>query len=158
MILISARFIVFKSVVKLKKHEFRQLILNQENKAIKQIRISKYDIYKNVNGIEWKENNKEVVIKNTYHEVVSITNEGDDFIINVIEDKEENNLFKNYFDNSESGKKLADNLLVVFAFTIVLPSEQIIISPPTKKVHQFACLEKKLIKGFCNKKMKPPRF
>jgi len=108
-------------MIKLQKSEFRETILLRENKNIKQLIVSEQDLHKDTKGIEWKENNKEVVINNKYHEVLSVTRQGNKCIVNVIEDELENSLFLNFFDNSRAGERLADTINVFFELNFELP-------------------------------------
>jgi hypothetical protein len=158
MLFVGARFVLFKSVIKLQKREFRQAVLKQQHKTFKQILVSANELYKDVNGLEWKENNKEVVIKNTYHEVLSVTKQGSVYIVNIIEDKMENELFANFFEKSDEGKDLADHLLLVFALNFILPHQQEI---KQQAEHQLAYCNSKSqtpLTGFYSKTIKPPRY
>jgi hypothetical protein len=157
MLLIGARFVVFKSVIKLQKREFRQLVLKQQHKTYKQVIVSADDLYKDVNGIEWKEQNKEVGIKNVYHEVLSINKEGNNYIVNIIEDKTENELFKNFFDKSHSGKDLADHLLLVFAMNFVVPQHEQVKQQTETKLEFCAPVAQPKRNGFYSKTIKPPQ-
>ncbi len=157
MLFVGARFVVFKSVIKLQKREFRQLVLKQQHKTFKQVIVSAKDLYKDVNGLEWKENNKEVVIKNAYHEVLSVTKQGSVCVVNIIEDKMENELFANFFEKSGEGKDLADHLLLVFALNFVLPCQQEIKQLSEKKTEYCIANIQINLSGFYSKAIKPPR-
>lgn len=157
MLFVGARFVVFKSVIKLQKREFRQQVLKQHHKTFKQIVVSSEDLFKDVNGLEWKEHNKEVVIKNIYHEVLSIKNQGNSYIVNIIEDKMENELFRNYFDNSNKGKGLADQLLIVFTMNFVLPQHQEIKPQFDHELEYCKANALPPKSGFYFKAVKPPR-
>ncbi|MBK7816821.1 MAG: hypothetical protein IPJ60_04180 [Sphingobacteriaceae bacterium] len=157
MLFVGARFVVFKSVVKLQKREFRQLVLKQQHKTFKQVFVSIKDLYKDVNGLEWKENNKEIVIKNTYYEVLSVTKQGSVCVVNIIEDKMENELFANFFEKSDSGKGLADQLLLVFAMNFVLPQQQEIKQPADNRTEYCNANAPTSLSGFYSKTIKPPR-
>jgi hypothetical protein len=151
------RFVVFKSVIKLQKREFRQIVLKQQHKTFKQIIVSAKDLYKDVNGLEWKENNKEIVIKNTFHEVISVTKQGSVYVVSIIEDKMENELFANFFEKSDEGKNLADHLLLVFALNFVLPHQQEIKQQAEDQLAYCNAETQTLLKGFYSKATKPPR-
>jgi hypothetical protein len=157
MLFVGARFLLFKTVVKSKKQEFRQIVLKQQRKEVKQITVSLNDLYKDLNGVEWKEHNKEVVIKNVYHEVLSIHKEGNGYIVNIIEDKTENELFKNYFDESDSGKDLADHLLLVFAMNFVVPQHEQVKQQTETKIEFCAPIAQPKRNEFYSKTIKPPR-
>lgn len=156
MLFVGARFVVFKSVIKLQKREFRQQVLKQQHKTFKQIVVSSEDLFKDVNGLEWKEHNKEVVIKNVYHEVLAIKKVGNSYFINIIEDKLENELFRNFFDSSDKGKGMANQLLIVFTMNFVLPQPQQIKPQLDQELEYCRASAQTPLNGFCSKTIKPP--
>lgn len=156
MLFVGARFVVFKSVIKLQKREFRQQVLKLQHKTFKQIIVSSQDIFKDADGVEWKENNKEVVINNVYHEVISVKKQGNIYVVNIIEDRMENELFRNFFDNSDKGKGLADQLLIVFTMNFVLPQQQEIKSQFYHNLEYCKAKTQFPLIGFHSKTIKPP--
>ncbi len=95
--LISARFLFFVSYIHIQKAEFRKQLIVKETRDIVQFEFSEDALFLNKNGVEWKEKNKELVVKGVYHEVVSITKKNGRVIVSAIEDKTENKLFQKYF-------------------------------------------------------------
>jgi hypothetical protein len=94
---ITFRFLFFISYIKGQKSDFRKQILSENTKDLKQVKFSNDDVFKNKNGFEWKEHNKELVINGIYHEVISVKKYNDHTIVSIIEDKAENTLFKKFF-------------------------------------------------------------
>lgn len=73
-------------------------MFSEKNKDLLLLKISKDDIFENKNGLEWKENNKELVIGGLYHEVVSIQSFKNYSLVYVKIDDKENKLRKDFFD------------------------------------------------------------
>lgn len=144
-------------MLKSQKKEFRQQVLKQEHRSIKQIRVAAQDLYTNVKGLEWKEHNKEVVIANIYHEVLSITKVGDHYMVNILEDKAENELFKKFFDHSDTSKGLTNYLQLVFAMNFTIPSSQEIKAPEGDQIQHTDQNKHKHSCNFYFKDIKPPR-
>lgn len=144
-------------MVKSQKKEFRQQVLKQEHKTIKQIYVSAQDLYKDVKGLEWKEHNKEVVIANIYHEVLSVKKEGDHYVVNILEDKAENELFRNFFDHSNASKGLTNYLQLVFALNFTIPVAQEFKIQEEEQVHHLGQSKYEHTCDFYSKDIKPPR-
>jgi hypothetical protein len=115
--LISSRFVFFISYVKSQKTEFRKQLLEQNAGETKVLKFNQHQLFKDGNGFEWKENNKELVINGTYYEVISIKKNTAAYTVILIEDKEENVLFKSYFHLNKKAKNtlkdMSELLLVV---------------------------------------------
>jgi hypothetical protein len=95
-----------------KKIEFRQLSFSNLEKK-KTLSISFENLYRNHLGIEWKNNNKELVINGVYHEVIAIIKNNSSANVIVIADNEENNLFQRFFTN---GSSQSNDFLSFFSF------------------------------------------
>lgn len=157
MLFVGTRFLLFKTVVKSKKQEFRQIVLKQQRNEVKQITVSRNDLYKDVNGVEWKEHNKEIVIKNVYHEVLSVERTTQGYLINIIEDKAENDLFAKFLNTDFSKSGLTDQILLVFTLNFVLPQQQHVQQLKNEEVKHLALQVQKDQKDFYSKTIKPPR-
>ena len=94
---ISFRFLFFISYIKVQKSEFRRQLISESNSKVIEVKFSNEDLYKNMNGFEWKEKNKELVIGGIFHEVIAVKKLKDHVIVSVIEDKAENSMFKKFF-------------------------------------------------------------
>ena len=94
---ISFRFLFFISYIKVQKTDFRKQLIAESNSKVVEVKFSNEDLYKNKNGFEWKEKNKELVIDGIFHEVIGIKKFKDHSIVSIIEDKAENSLFKKFF-------------------------------------------------------------
>ncbi|MDZ4664500.1 MAG: hypothetical protein SGJ15_06465 [Bacteroidota bacterium] len=142
--------------MKSKKREFRQEVLKQQHKTLKQVIVSANELYKDANGLEWKEHNKEVAIKNVYHEVLSIKRQGNSYIVTIIEDKTESELFANFFKKNDSDKGLADHLLLVFAMNFVIPQHEKIRQQTETELRFCTLTTQPHRNGFYSKTIKPP--
>ncbi len=157
MLFIAARFTVLRSVVKVQKKQFRKTVLLQQINELKQITVSADDLYKDTKLIEWKENNKEVVINGKYHEVISVEKKDGCYIVSIIEDSKENELFKNFFEKTDKNGHLADCITLVLGMNFVT-SQPIQFKPAEDNVitHQTHFTLKGGIE-LCSRTEKPPR-
>ncbi len=126
MLFITARFAVFSTAIKIQKKQFRQTVLAHQKDELKQICFNADELYKNCKGIEWKENNKEVVMNGNYYEVISIEKKENIFLVNIIEDTKENELFKNFFKQTDRKGQLADCILFLLGMHFV-PVEYVVL-------------------------------
>lgn len=154
---IGARFIFFVSYLKSHKIEFRKNLLISQAGNCKQIQLVNEQVFKDGNGLEWKENNKELVIQGIYHEVVSIKKTLRGFIITVIEDKLENELFASYFQiNKQAKNSLVDLSNLFFSMNYLQHPAQLrfkLFSLP----HNFQFSEHQFIEdSFTSRLLKPP--
>lgn len=88
--------------LELKKEDFRSQILKTalKNSNVEQLSILKCDLFKNKNGLEWLENNKEILIEGNYYEVLKLEEKENIIIISLINDKKENKLFSVFFEKN----------------------------------------------------------
>ncbi|MFO0322594.1 MAG: hypothetical protein ACK504_09230 [Bacteroidota bacterium] len=119
MLLVASRFMVFCSVVNAQKKQFRQTTLLQQKTELKQIAFRDNELYNDVKGVEWKENNKEIVLNGKYYEVVSIEKKVGIYVVNIIEDTKENELFEFFFKNTERKGELTDYLTLVLGMNFI---------------------------------------
>lgn len=119
MLFIAARFTVLQSFVNLQKKQFRQTVLLEKKKELKQVVFSEDNLFKDTKNCEWKEGNKELVLNGIYHEVVSIDKKDGNYIVTIIEDKKENELFANFFTTTNNKMQLTDCIIMILGMTFV---------------------------------------
>ncbi|MCC6369985.1 MAG: hypothetical protein IT236_03150, partial [Bacteroidia bacterium] len=90
-------FLIFSSFISINKSNFREEAIRKHNSGLIQLPMAKLQLYKNAPGIEWKDENKELVIMGQYYEVLSITTTKSGVLVTLIADTEESGLFKKYF-------------------------------------------------------------
>lgn len=122
--MIGFRYVIFTTVINSQKTEFRQNLLKQKQKNTHSIKILNSQLYKNQQGFEWKEGGLELLINGKYFEVVSISKQGDGYIVNLEEDEKENKVFKTYFNLEETNEKLPADVLSDLELDFFLPSSQ----------------------------------
>ena len=96
-LLLSFRFLFFISFIHLEKSNFREQLVKGNSGEIHKLFFSEADLFKNKNGFEWKENNKELVVNGIYHEVIGLVKKNGHYIVLVLNDQIENTLFQKYF-------------------------------------------------------------
>ncbi len=101
LLIIATRFILFQTYLHSKKVEFRQTSLLSQDKVIQKLAIPIENLYKDLNGIEWKDKNKEIIYKGDFYEVLKIDKNGNLAELFLVEDKQENSLFAAFMDNSQ---------------------------------------------------------
>lgn len=94
----SFRHLMFKHHLGFQKHKFRTELFASANPNIIAIRMAACNLYKNQNGIEWKDNNKEIIYKGLYHEVLHISINNAIAEISLIEDAFENSLIASFYN------------------------------------------------------------
>lgn len=90
-------FVFFMAFMSLNKGTARNKALSLVNKNLSVVRLKKADLFINKNGIEWKDENKEMKILGYYFEVVSIKVTGDLAIAYLVADTRETGLAHSYF-------------------------------------------------------------
>ena len=93
----SARHLMFKHYLSFQKNRFRAELFNSANPNVFKIRIEASCLYKNVNGMEWKDQNKEIILKGLYHEVLNVAIHNGVAEISLIEDTFENTLIASFY-------------------------------------------------------------
>ncbi len=154
--MVSCRFIVFNSYVKTQKHEFRKKALEENISELKIISCHTNQLFRSKPGLEWKKNNKELVIDGVYHEVLRTETKGNVSYIYVIPDKEESNLFNTYFTsdkNKSTNASICSLLLNVF---MMFESNRFCFALFTNLVHYRHLDTHKLPDFKGNDLLKPP--
>lgn len=138
LLFIATRFILFQSFLHSKKVEFRQATLLHPDKVFKKLVIPTDDLYKDLNGIEWKDNNKEVVYNGDFYEVLKIERNREVAELYLIEDKQENSLFATFMKDSQRQDD-ATKCIHFFMALNFLTSNKICINTnyPSKVFHFF---------------------
>jgi hypothetical protein len=111
LVLITSRFLFFSGYLKIQKSIFRKEITSLSMKEVFVIKMTNNKLYKNIEGYEWKEKNKELVINGIYHEVISLKKNNGYSYISVIEDKAENQLFKRFFSTNKQLQDVFSDLI-----------------------------------------------
>lgn len=158
--LTAFRFIFFISFVQSQKTNFREDVLHNNQNLVSEIKFLNTDAFINKNGCEWHENNKELVVNGIYYEVISVTKLKNSVLVKVIADKNENDLFKNYYSLNNNTKQDYVNLvkmLLSFVYVCYNNTIQIIpsffnLSTKTQTNTQF------LDFYYFLKQIKPPQF
>lgn len=96
MIAISGRFAFFQLHLRSLKADFRHRVLSQSSLPILKLSLKKNDLYVDSGPLQWKDNNKEVVLNGVFHEVVKVILHGDSVTVYLIEDKYESDLYRRY--------------------------------------------------------------
>ena len=158
--LTAFRFIFFISFVQSQKTNFREVVLHKNQNLVSEIKFLNTDAFVNKNGYEWHENNKELVVNGFYYEVISIIKLKNSVLVKVIADKNENDLFKNYYslnNNTKQGYVNLVKMLLSFVYVCNNNTTQITpsffnLSPKTQYNTQF------LDFYYFLKQIKPPQF
>lgn len=156
-ILITARFALFSGYLHSQKKELRKTSLVQQNLKVKRITFSKENLFKDKGDYEWKEQNKELVISGSYHEVLSVQKVGKNFIVSVIEDKTENEILKGFFEKNTYAQKTAISLLHLLQIQYPAPSRLMLNVPPIKYCNFQQPSKPTLCLGFSSSPFLPPR-
>ncbi|MCA6436401.1 MAG: hypothetical protein IM600_17530 [Bacteroidetes bacterium] len=138
LLIIASKYILFQSYLHSKKVEFRQASLFSQDKIVQKLVIPIENLYKDVEGIEWKDKNKEVIYKGYFFEVIKIESKGNLAELYLVEDKQENSLFAAFIKDSTQQDD-ATKCIHFFMALNFLSSNKIVINAnfPTKVNHFF---------------------
>jgi hypothetical protein len=100
-VMISLRYSLFISYVNSQKAEFRNSILKEKHHDLKSLHMPAVELFRDGKSLEWKENNKELVVNGVYYEVLQVKDSAGIGIVILVEDKNENQLFAKYFNLQE---------------------------------------------------------
>lgn len=111
--LVAFNYLGFKTYLKSQKKIFRQQLITASSHLVEQKKVSKDCLFKNANGIEWHENNKEISINGTFYEVLKVEEVNDSAIIYVIKDEKENALFAGYFEKQNKNNDFIISMIKI---------------------------------------------
>jgi hypothetical protein len=155
--LIAFRFVFFISYVRSQKTEFRRTVIANGLHHLKRIEFPAAELYKNKNGFEWKENNRELVIDGKYFEVISVINTDNLSVVLVIEDSEENELFKKYLTLNKTIQGKYKHLTILFLdFSFIGTYDSIHFPSIEQNLNQQCANRYLLAQGKYREMIKPP--
>ncbi len=122
LLILCLRFVIFETYISTHKQRFRIEALQRNEKAVKTLAVPLHELYKDFGGIEWKDQNRELVVNGKYHEVLHVEKRGQDALVFIIEDTEEDLLFAEFFSENDDQKNNF-NLLTAFLFGLNFTSQ-----------------------------------
>jgi len=153
------KYVFFTSYVHSQKSEFRQNLLIQKNEATYSMVFLEEELYRNTKGVEWKEDNKEIVVNGVYHEVLSVVRQNNTYVVTLIPDKAENKLFKSFFNTKQQDESNTLNFLSSFIALTFLNEEALKLKLiTTVNERQYFDNQSSPLFVFMHKKIKPPQF
>lgn len=118
--LIGMKFVLFTSYLQFQKVEFRRSVLSKSMQKTKVLYFASNEIYKDTQAIEWKDDNKELLISGKYYEVLAVMKQTALYKVIVIEDIEEDELILSYDQFSEgAGNKFNEYWSVLFCMNFI---------------------------------------
>ena len=157
-VLVTVRFSVLQLTIKFQKKTFRHSTLIHNKKKQKVFIISMQSLFVDNNEIEWKENNKEIVVNGKYHEVIEIKKDKNFYQVFAIEDNEENKLFYQFFISENLNKKLVNCFLLIYSFNAIENCLNFSIKNCFKELNNSIYYLLKFGTEFENLLFKPPVF
>lgn len=73
--------------------------------------VDKRNLYTNSKGLEWCDDNKELLINGEFFEVIGIHEQGELATIYLLKDTQENELFSSYFSKQKKNNDLLVNII-----------------------------------------------
>ena len=156
MLLAAGRFMIFSSYLKTQKANFRVQVLADPKASVIILTIPDSSLYRDTGKIEWKDDNKELVMDGIYHEVVRVEKSGTNIVVYLVEDREESRLYAEFLDNcpDHSGSSALVYYLVSFQCIAAnysdLKSGTVIEQPYIRQSNAFT------LKGYPSARLKPP--
>lgn len=143
--------------VKSQKKVFRLHNLSQNKEEVRQLSMPMAMLYKDQKNLEWKEENKELVIAGLYHEVLKVVPGKTFALIYLIADHTENALFSRYFALLGNQPFSLPGLLLQFMLLQFIPSAWEMVTLIRKGSHcMYVLLHLKLSEAPVFKAIKPP--
>ncbi len=105
LLMMSSSHFIFIRYIKTQKNIFRTQLLSQAEPKIFNYTIPETLLYLNLNGLEWKDEGKELVLNGKYHEILKITSQHGMATLTLVPDEIENERFKSYFNIHTSNNK-----------------------------------------------------
>lgn len=156
-LLIAGRHAFFMSYMKSQKTLFRAANFKNNLKQTKTVEIALADLFKDKNGLVWKEHRKELVIEGKYHEVVFIQKKKNKVLVFIIEDEKENQLFETFFSLHKSKTNFFVDLIKILG-------QLTFLKQTTDQLHFTVSYFKKtvqnpllILKNFQTQLIKPPK-
>jgi hypothetical protein len=115
LVVLCLRFVIFETYIQSHKQRFRNDALQQNENGIKTLVMPLHQLYADIAGMEWKEQNRELIVNGSYHEVLRVDIRENDALVYIVEDAQENQLFAKFFrENVDQKNNL--NLFTSFLF------------------------------------------
>jgi hypothetical protein len=121
LICFSARHLLFKQYLSFQKSKFKTELFKSNNPEVFTIQMKVLNLFKDFDGIEWKDDNKEIVYQGLYHEVLHIEIHNGFANISVIEDKFETKLISSFYSTLSKEDSLYRVLSELLQLTFVDP-------------------------------------
>lgn len=156
--IVVSNFVIFQVISVSQKKLFREeLLKNVDKYEVKTI--SRALLYKDKNGLEWKDGNKEVCFFGEFYEIIKIENteNSDELHLYLVKDIKENKFFADYFNGKENNSDYILSMVKLF-FSLQLPGSFNIEYRNSLIVKQkhIASLALKLNNDSFGKLIKPP--
>jgi len=156
MVFISGHHLVFISGVQSQKSLFRKNLLENNSSKIKTLSIATDQLFKDTKSIEWIENNKEIILKGRYHEVLGMRRTAKETLIFLIEDDAENKLFDEYYQNTAQHKSLTHLLQLFLSLHFTSPDQTSVPTVQGQAVDRIISDIQAIIHTYYPELIKPP--
>ena len=128
-LLVAFHFVFFTAYINLGKSSARTNALSLINENMKILKLKKCELYQNINGLEWKDKNKELVINGIYHEVIKLVDNDGCITAYLVEDVKETNLVNRYFNLAhQHSKNLVDTGNFLLSLKYLQTSSPVILT------------------------------
>jgi hypothetical protein len=128
-VLVAFHFVFFTVYLNLGKTTARTNALSLVNENMKILTFKKSDLYKNKNGLEWKDANKELVVNGVYYEVIKLVSMDELITAYLVKDIKETNLVKRYFNlANRHSKNLVDTGNFLLSLKYLQTSSQVVVT------------------------------
>lgn len=114
-LVVTFNYSIFIWQLSSQKCSFRQELFETKLNTLEIKQFAAQDLYKNVAGTEWCDDNSEIRINGEMYEVMAVRTSGDISEVYVLKDKHETELFASYFLKQKKNNDLLLNILKVLA-------------------------------------------
>lgn len=135
-LLVACRFLFVSSYLRHKKQEFRAEALLAPGAVVLEMRLPLSMLYRDAPGLQWVDQNKELVVNGVFHEVVGFRVNGETVTVLLVEDTAESLLFAAFLadDSEKNGLSVFYYLIASFQFRHPVPANADPARPCTRLV------------------------
>jgi len=155
----SSSHLLFMKYIKTQKKIFRSQLLMQEETKMFEFTIGETLLYQDMNGLEWKDEGKELVFNGKYHEILKITYQNGMATLTLVPDEIENERFTSYFNIQTSKNKNFAGFLFYLMGLLFIPQIPFQLNTTFEKTCKaLQCKVSFYLDGFLQRAIKPPLY
>lgn len=138
------------------KQKFRAEVLNVPDMPVNKVTIHRNMLYRSTAGMEWVDENKELVVNGIFNEVVRVVITGDSAVVHLVEDRQESRLYSQFLHNDDESGRTRTLYQLLLSLQATLPRGQHAVFPGVKHLSLLAAGLRALQPGHVRIYLRPP--